>query len=98
MHSVTRIEHFSYELTTEPEPSEELKTGKSREWNYPESVGELSKKQATDGSILHFSAQVALLDMHKIPVGHPMQVFLAFARTDAEENQQLQVNAQAVWD
>jgi len=57
----------------------------------------LDKVQGTDEELLHFTAGVELTDATKLVLGHPDQVYLAFKRIDSLKDDQLQINAQALW-
>jgi len=61
-------------------------------------VGDLEKDQGTDQIKMHFTASITMLDAKKAIVGRPQQVYLSFKRTDAAQDEQLSINAQARWD
>ena len=53
--------------------------------------------QGTDGHYFKFSASVELRTPNKT-VGKPSQVYIAFKKIDYRSNEQLQINAQAIYN
>ena len=65
---------------------------------FPATVGNFDAVQASDGSYMHVVAEANLIDSKKKTVGNPGQVYMTFKKDDVRSEEQLQVNAPAIYD